>query len=303
MTVQGSYSPNFRAISHWTALMAVLVFTDCVTSSPALRHPHGTAIRQLLQVSVFENEQHRRVKANSVPLTGSQGHHDGDTLIESETSGSRNVVPSAEGGGILTSAKYLQCYHELEEASSDKATLTRSDFVRFLSLVSNGALAFDSFAQLPSVFEQIFYSVAIGSSAKDRTSPRPALSLEATPQLESFCEEIQWYTFTSTAIGFDFSVRYNPQQLSSKTMSTCLSSATEALLKAHFGCNNDSISAGQGLANTPKDAGIKPSTAPPLSHPMLRRPAVKEVLACPFTIHHQVNGIIPFRKSHGTCAT
>jgi hypothetical protein len=312
--VYDNYSPRRRSSGLWTAVMTVLMVMDGGTSSPALRQGKGgMVLKQLDKVSAVKTTRSRHTKTIGDPLSWSQGTKYDDESSGSKMDASHDITrPGNDSAADTLNGKYYQCFDSLEKASSDGSTVTQGDYLRFLYLFSEGALAYTNFSQLPALYTLLFYATAC-SSGRDCVTSQPVILVNKTEfslmWIEFFCEEIQWYTYTSTVIGFDYSVRYEPTRVSSEMLDKCLSSATEALLYAYLGCGN-STTTGRRLGVSPRVEGLllseSPSHFPPGSGRSLTdwdQPTTiqqttsnaKSQIDCPYALQHQVENIIPMR--------
>jgi hypothetical protein len=127
--------------------------------------------------------------------------------------------------------------------------------------LTDGALSFDRFADLPAVYVMIFYTAACieeGDCEPDNGSP-PQIQLgdgmvngdNPTDAVALFCKQILKSTSSSAEAVFDYSIRYNPDRIAQQDLAICLSTATVNVLLEELA--NCPLLAVEGEGETPSE--------------------------------------------------
>lgn len=155
------------------------------------------------------------------------------------------------GSNNNTTASYFKCYSLLEQvtasSNADSSVLGQEEYLAFLRLLTGGTVSYDRFADLPAVYVMIFYTAACITPDDCQQDSEPVVRLnndqneettaDQSPTVQLFCKQILKSTPSAADAVFDYSIRYNPENLNIEDLAVCLSTATvNVLLEQLAGC-------------------------------------------------------------------
>jgi hypothetical protein len=281
----------------WFKVGLLLIAVTCASSNPAFRqtshlrrHKGLEAVQHISRSAAVA--QRRYTKAHSIPSSGS-------TAVEPANGGKHQPGSNQDRYSDDTSPSedFNRCYSQLLQVSADGSSVSQAEYLRYLTLNSQGQLQYTIFSQLPPVYMLLYYVAACGEG-QDCSSSSPAISLDLSTRLSSsplkdFCNEIRSYTYTSAVVGFDYTIQFDPSRISNDELQLCLITATESLLQDHLGCL-DQIP--RELADDVSATGQRSVTSPSVHRSPLAGPH-RRVASCQYASDHRIDGIIPLRKS------
>jgi hypothetical protein len=134
-------------------------------------------------------------------------------------------------------AAYFKCYSLIDEVTTDAdSELRQEEYLEFLRLLTDGAVAYDRFQDLPAIYVMIFYTAACAEGDDCEPGNTPAIRITETDTgepseiVQLFCKQILKNTSSSAEAVFDYSIRYNPDRIAQQDLAICLSTATVNIL-------------------------------------------------------------------------
>jgi hypothetical protein len=134
-------------------------------------------------------------------------------------------------------AAYFKCYSLIDEVTTDtNSELRQEEYLEFLRLLTDGAVAYDRFQDLPAIYVMIFYTAACAEGDDCVPGSTPAIRISETDTgepseiVQLFCKQILKNTTSSAEAVFDYSIRYNPDRITQEDLAICLSTATVNIL-------------------------------------------------------------------------
>lgn len=176
----------------------------------------------------------------------------------------QNVTLTEQPAAGNASAAFLKCYSLLSEVAAAASTLGQDDYVQYLKMLTNGDVSVDRFPDLPVVFVMIFYTAAcpFGTDCMPGNTPAIAIGDTSNPSddLQLFCKQTLRSTFNTADASFEYSVRYNPDNVDEGALAVCLSTATVNVLL-------------EQLASCPMIVGARRQLSHAVSHAVQNSPS------------------------------
>jgi 6-phosphofructokinase len=117
----------------------------------------------------------------------------------------------------------------------------QEEFVIFLMKMTDGELSFDRFADLPPLFNMIFFTAACKKESECLPGNKSQFEIGDTANpnddIQLLCQQTLTSTFNTAQSVIEYFIRLSPHTIVESNLATCISTAAvNVLLEEHAGC-------------------------------------------------------------------